>query len=35
MNFFNRAISFFNRTLIPVLMHISFVTFFNLFVFHL
>jgi len=38
INFFscvNRTINFFNRTLIAVLTHILFVTFFNMFVFHL
>jgi len=38
INFFNRinrAINFFDRTLIVVLTHILFVTFFNLFAFHL
>ena len=38
INFFNRINwmnNFFNRVLIAVLMHILFVAFFNLFVFHL
>ena len=35
INFFNRTINFSNHALIAVLTHILFVTFFNLFVFHL
>ena len=35
INFFNHAINFFSRTLIEVLTHILFATFFSLFMFHL